>query len=76
MKLHIGHEIRTELLRQGRSVTWLVARICCSRTHVYRIFEKDNIDIILLFRISNILGHDFFGDLSREYEGLAKSVII
>lgn len=31
---------------------------------VYKIFQKENIDIHLLWRISCILEHDFFRDLS------------
>lgn len=34
--------------------------------NVYKIFGKENIDISLLWRISCILHHDFFGDLSQE----------
>ncbi len=57
--------IRDELRRQERSVAWFARKICCSRTHAYKIFEKDNIDILLLSRISRVLGHNFFDDLSR-----------
>ena len=37
---------------------------CCTRPNVYKIFQKENIDIHLLWRISCILEHDFFRDLS------------
>jgi hypothetical protein len=36
---------------------------------VHKIFRKDNIDIALLRRISDALHHDFFRDLSEEYNG-------
>ncbi|MDC2394442.1 hypothetical protein OU990_25590 [Bacteroides ovatus] len=39
-------------------------QLCCTRPNVYKIFRKENIDIHLLWRISCILGHDFFRDLS------------
>ncbi|MBD5240147.1 MAG: XRE family transcriptional regulator [Bacteroidales bacterium] len=55
-----------ELLRQERSVTWFANKICCSRTNVYKIFERDNIDVRLLYSISRVLNHDFFADISEE----------
>ena len=55
--LHIGQLIACTLHEQGRTVTW---------PNVYKIFGKENIDISLLWRISCILHHDFFGDLSQE----------
>ncbi len=63
--LHIGHLIEQTLREQGRSVTWFATRLCCSRPNAYKIFHKENIDIYLLWRISDILGHDFFYDLSQ-----------
>ena len=49
---------------QGRTVTWFAEQLCCTRPNVYKIFQKENIDIHLLWRISCILEHDFFRDLS------------
>ncbi len=65
MEKAIGAIIKAELLRQERSVAWFARKICCSRTHAYKIFEKDNIDIMLLTRICKVLGHNFFDDLSQ-----------
>lgn len=61
----IGKAIREELKRQERSVTWFARQICCSRVNVYRIFEKENIDILLLIRISKVLNHNFFEDIAH-----------
>ncbi len=58
--LHIGNEIRNELLRQGRSVAWLARELGCKREQCYRIFAKKSIDTDLLLRISKILQHNFF----------------
>ena len=66
MDIHIGTAIKMELLRQERSVTWFANKICCSRTNVYKIFERDNIDVRLLYSISRVLNHDFFADISEE----------
>lgn len=61
----IGALIRQKLREDGRSVSWFAAKICCSRANAYKIFEKDSIDTNLLTRISNVLNHNFFDDLSR-----------
>lgn len=50
------------------TIQWFAERLCCDRRNIYRIFERENIDIIMLMRISNILQHDFFKDLTEEYE--------
>lgn len=72
--LHAGQLIEQTLRKQGRSVTWFATRLCCTRPNVYKIFRKENIDIYLLWRISDILEHDFFHDLSLAYrnDGVAK----
>lgn len=63
--LPIGNMIKNVLLQQERTVAWLARSICCSRPNVYKIFEKDNIDINLLILISKALNHDFFMDISE-----------
>ena len=47
------------------TINWFAAKLHCDRRNIYRIFAKDNIDIQLLGRISEILNHDFFADLSH-----------
>lgn len=64
-EFHIGNCIREELQTQERSVAWFARKIHCSRANVYKIFEKDNLDIKLLKRISDVLQRDFFKDLSE-----------
>lgn len=66
--IHVGHLIEQTLHTQGRTVTWFAGQLCCTRPNVYKIFQKDNIDIHLLWRISGILNYDFFKDLSDEFE--------
>lgn len=65
--IHVGRLIEQTLREQGRSVTWFAARLYCSRPNVYKIFHRENIDISLLWRISDVLEHDFFRDLSLVY---------
>ena len=65
-KMHIGNLIQDELKRQGRSVTWFAEQLFYTRPHIYKIFNKATIDTGLLQRISRILNHDFFLDLSKD----------
>ena len=66
-QVKIGQRIRQVFDEKPKScdVAWFAARLHCDRRNVYRIFERDNIDIMLLFRISKILNHDFFAELSN-----------
>lgn len=59
-KIHIGKLIREQLRIQGRSVTWLAKQIPCDRSNLYKIFEKQSVDMDLLFRMSSCLDYDFF----------------
>ena len=65
--IHTGALIKQTLHNQGRTVTWFAAQLCCTRPNIYKIFQKENIDVHLLWRISNILEHDFFLDISDNY---------
>lgn len=65
--MNIGQSIRKvfdEMPKQC-TVAWFAKELHCERRNVYRIFERENIDILLLARISRILDHDFFQDLSN-----------
>ena len=63
---HLGSLIKQELERQERSVSWLARKLSCDRTKVYRLLQKHSIDTYDLLRISILLSHDFFADLSEE----------
>jgi hypothetical protein len=66
--MHIGKMIQDEFehLPKTQSVTWFSKQLCCDRRNIYDIFHRDNIDIELLLRISRVLNHDFFQDISQE----------
>ena len=63
----IGERIRIVFDQMPKTYTidWFAKELNCDRRNVYRIFKKENIDIHLLARISQILNHDFFRDLSE-----------
>ena len=62
---HIGHLIKEELKRQGRTTTWLASQLNYSRQHMYYLLGHSFIYSDLLLRISEILGHDFFAYYSE-----------
>lgn len=63
---HVGQMIKAELDRhpKAHTATWFAEQLHCKRTNVYNIFNRPSVDTALLERISRILGHDFFHDLS------------
>lgn len=58
--VYIGHEIKAELQRQGKTVSWLSEQLGMDRSNVYRILRSPSCDTILLVRLSHILHTDFF----------------
>lgn len=61
----IGGLIKEELEKQERTISWFARKLSCDRSNVYRLFQKDSIDTNMLTRISILLNHDFFLDLSE-----------
>ena len=66
--IHAGRLIEQMLHEQGKTVTWFASQLCCTRTNVYKIVRKSNLDTELLWRVSCILEHDLFQIYSSEYE--------
>lgn len=64
--MHIGERIKQDLFRKGYTAKWLSQQLQCERTNVYNIFKRENMDVALLAKISLILKHDFFKELSEE----------
>jgi hypothetical protein len=65
--VHIGNVIKIRLREQGHTVTWLADNLNYTRVNIYKIFHRENIDTGLLYKISCILQHNFFEDLSESY---------
>lgn len=64
--IHIGKLIRQKMEERQRTVVWLAQRLSCSKTNVYKIFDKYSVDTDTLARISTILEFDFFSLYSKE----------
>ena len=58
--IDIGVIIREKLKERGKPVVWFARQLSCSRTNIYKIFDKRSIDTSELMRISKILDYDFF----------------
>lgn len=64
--INIGENIKEELARQERTISWLARKLNRTRTYVYRMLKKNSIDTSVLAQISQLLGRDFFQELSQE----------
>ena len=64
--IHLGNMIKRELKAQGRSVSWLARTIHKERSSIYKLFERNSLDVELLIRISIVMDHDFFLDISKK----------
>jgi len=71
--MHIGHLIRNVLDEKRISVRQFAMMANSERTNMYRILDRESIDLSVLERYSRILDHNFFQDLSDEYKKQYKS---
>lgn len=64
--IHVGQMVKDVYNRLPRefTVAKLAAELHCDRTNIYDIFRRPSIDTHLLIRLSEILQHDFFTDIS------------
>lgn len=58
--------VKRELKAQGRTVVWLARTINMERSSIYKMFERNTLDVSLLIRISLVMDHDFFQDISNK----------
>ena len=65
--IHIGRRIKEVVVQKGIKVPWVAQQLGCHRNNVYLIFSRQWIDTNTLMKLAQILGHDFFADLSRSY---------
>ena len=64
--IHLGNMVKRELKAQGRTVVWLARTIKMERSSIYKMFERNTLDVGLLIRISLVMDHDFFQDISNK----------
>lgn len=66
--IHVGEMVAEVMYQQHVSITEFADRICTDRSNMYRILKKDSIETNQLYRYSKELNHNFFRDLSEEFE--------
>jgi len=71
--LHIGNLIRKVLKEKRISVSEFAAMANSDRTNMYRILQRESIDLSVLERYSRLLDHDFFRDLSENFQSERES---
>ena len=64
--MHVGKRIKEVMEEQGRSASWLASKIPCERTNMYDVFKRKVVSVGLLYKVSVILDHDFFLEISEE----------
>ncbi|MBR4218434.1 MAG: helix-turn-helix transcriptional regulator [Bacteroidales bacterium] len=73
-QVHIGHLIRAELRREGRTNLWLASRIGVTERTLQRIFNKPSIDTQQLLLICKFLQVDLFRHYSQALSGMTNVV--
>lgn len=66
--MSIGKLIEDEVRKQELSITEFARLIYCQRNNVYDIFNRNNMDIILLKQISKVLNRNFFKEIAEDIE--------
>ena len=64
----LGEEIRVRMLKQNISPSELADKINCTRSNIYNIFERNSLDIFLLWKISKVLKYNFLKDFYEDIE--------
>jgi len=65
-KLHIGKIIEQKFNESGMTKKSFAQKLGCERNNIYNIFEKQSINIELLYKISVVLHYDFFQIFTNE----------
>lgn len=66
--LHIGELVKSQLKKRGIRTSWVAEQLNYHRNNLYKMFQKEWVDTDLLMKISILINHDFFADISRYYQ--------
>lgn len=64
--IHVGSLVRTELLRQQKSVSWLAEQLGIQRPNCYRILNAQSLQTDVLCHLCRVTQHDFFLEISQQ----------
>ena len=62
---HIGSIIREKIKEKGIKVTDFAQKLHCNRCNIYSIFNRRNVDLQLLIKISEILDCDLLTEYQK-----------
>ena len=69
--MDIGRRIQQIVKERSISVSVLADALCCTRKHVYKIFQKKSLNTDLLLKISEALAYDFFAGSGMDVPAVA-----
>ena len=72
-EIHIGNLIRTELKSKGIQMQWFCKQLHVHCNTAYGILQRAWVDTHTLMKISLILHHNFFTELSEEARKLMEN---
>lgn len=64
--LHIGNLVKAKLKERAHTCVWLAAQMGCSRTNLYKIFNKKYVGSRDLEKLSLILNFNFLRLFQRK----------
>jgi plasmid maintenance system antidote protein VapI len=64
-EIHIGRIIQARVKADGRSVQWLARQLHCTRSNIYKLYDKPAIATDLLWQLAQLLQVDFFAYYSN-----------
>ena len=68
MEVLLGKKVYLAMLERGMSVEQLAGAIGCTKKNVYKFFQKRSINTDLLLKLSQVVQHDFFAEISRNLQ--------
>lgn len=66
--MQIGAIIKRKVEERRIGITNLAKQLSCSRSNIYKMFERNSIDTNTLLRLCKILEFDFFELLSSTFK--------
>jgi plasmid maintenance system antidote protein VapI len=73
---HIGEVIREKVKERGLSAADFANAIHCTRSHVYTIYSRKNMDVEQLMQISKALDYDLISELYLNRPSLKKYLVL
>jgi hypothetical protein len=67
-EIPIGDIIKQKLEEEDRSISWLAKKVNLDSSNFIKKLNRNNIELGLLFRISEILHEDFFACCSKYFK--------